>query len=100
MARLKDTSWLLAICPPYDTKKPTGERALWWAVIRTAGKDLRYSHRSEALDALEWLKLTGLWLLTEVYWVPPDEAKGEITALVFRRQRERGEDLVRVGGLS
>lgn len=67
--------------------------ALWWAVVRAASFDLRYSHEQAALDALEFLKVTGVWLISELWDVPTDEVQRQVAQLVMRRDRAKGTDL-------
>lgn len=66
---------------------------LWWAVIRAAAHDLRYSHASCALDALEFLRDTGVWLLTELFLVDVGEARRGVVSLVIDRNRYHREPL-------
>ena len=95
MTRTMDQSWLLGRRPPYWQKKtpPQGPEALWWGVIRQAAHDLRFSHRSCALDALEFLTTSGLWLTSRLYRVPRREYQEEVTALLVRRNRFVGDHL-------
>ena len=85
---------LLRRKPPKTNAPLSFERGLWWAVIRQAARDLRYAHKSEALDALEFLRSTGLWLSGEMFSVPGDDYKQAVTELVMARMRVRGEPLL------
>ena len=82
----RDKSWLLDLRPPlkWTNKKPIqGPAALWWAVIRTAGYDLRYGDRIIAQDGLAFLRVSGL-LLIEVLGLPIQAYKQEVVSLVRR----------------
>ena len=71
-----------------------GHRSLWRAVIRQAERDLLRAPESEALDALEFLRTTGVWLWSDVFGtMEVGEAKQYITTLVLARNRRIGEDL-------
>lgn len=83
MARVKDPSWLLSDMP--EMKNPTGEHRLWWGVIRQAAGDLRYGNRSIALDGLEYLRDSGVYLLSWLFGVEEVETRREIAGLVMRR---------------
>lgn len=86
-------SWLLAKRPPGNKKPPTGELRLWWSAIRRAARDLRYGHESEAIDALEFLKDTGLWLTTTLFHVEARVYQLGVAALVAARNRETCREL-------
>ena len=87
------TSLLLHRQPP-NTKKPLGDEGrLWWAVVRQAAHDLRYSHLSEAQDALEFLRSTGLWLSGSMFAISERDYKVAVTELVSARNRVRDEEL-------
>ena len=111
MARIKDPSWLLGarpitrrcvsgcdgtrevcrhcdgFCGCHENKQPTGELNLWWAVIRQAAGDLRYANRSVALDALEFLRNSGVYLLSWLYGISTRDSQLEIAGLVHRRNK-------------
>ena len=71
-----------------------GHRGLWRAVIKQAEHDLLRAPESEALDALEFLRTTGVWLWSDVFGtMEVSEAKQYIAALVLARNRRTGEDL-------
>ena len=93
MARPRDPSWLLGECP--ENKNPTlaGESRLWWGVVRQAAYELRFSRRSIALDALEFLRGSGPALLSWLFAIPARETQEEIVALVMRRDRSHIEPL-------
>jgi len=86
MPLLRDDSWLLKRNPP--SGRVLREKALWWNVIRQAACDLRFSHRSSAIDALEFLRSTGLWLAAEILGIPDGTYQKEVAALLVRRNRE------------
>ena len=90
-----EAHWLLAYRPPYmeTPTQLTPEGKLWWAVVRTAAHDLRYGHKSIALDALEFLRSTGLWLLTDMFAVDGGIARMGIAVLVLARNRAHREPL-------
>ena len=73
------------------TKNPptgeTGETRLWWATIQRAALDLRYGHESDALDALEFLRTTGLWLVPTLFEIPERQYQECVAALVADRNR-------------
>lgn len=80
-------SWLLKGQPPYGYRSADGHTRLWWAVIRQSAHDLRYSHKSEALDALDFLKETGLWLSQDMFGIPEEEYQREVARVVLARNR-------------
>lgn len=82
-----DTSWLLKGKPPYGYGNTDGSHRLWWAVIRQSAHDLRFAHKSVALDALEFLKETGLWLTQDMFGIPEEEYKHEVARIVLARNR-------------
>ena len=86
-------SWLLELEPPYNRKPTNGELRLWWAMIRLAAKDVLDGHESLALDGLEFLRLSGLWLGTTLFQIPEEEWKHEVVALVVRRNRRASRAL-------
>jgi len=81
------TSWL------FKKKKAPAEQGLWQAVLRGAARDLAFSHESEALDALEWLRSTGAWLAVDYLGIDAEMYKKEIARLVLWRERRTGERL-------
>lgn len=91
-SRKRDVSWLLAPYPPAG--RCSGEALLWWAALRQAARDLRYEHESLALDALEFLRVTGVWLAERLFEIDGDEFKREVTRLVLLRARVLGRMLV------
>lgn len=94
-----DDSWLLNGKPPYGYGGSEGTRRLWWAVIRQSARDVRYSHKSQALDALEFLKETGLWLSQDMFSIPEDEYKHEVARVVLARNRSLAGTQVLAFGL-
>lgn len=82
-----DVSWLLESRPPYDGCYDTSAQRLWWAVLRQSGDDLRWAHKQLAIDALEFLRDTGQWLLENLFLVSPNETQTEIVVLIERRNR-------------
>lgn len=89
--RRRDSSWLLERQPPAG--RVTGELALWWAVIRQAALDLRFSYPGRAIDALEFLRDVGPWLAGTLYSVPEIAYRQEVASLLYRRNRAFGQDL-------
>jgi hypothetical protein len=78
-------SWLLGSCPQKETAQP--EAKLWWAVVRQAAWDLRYANRSRALDALEFLRDSGAYLISWLFSVPVEQTIEEVGSLVLSRNR-------------
>lgn len=66
---------------------------MWWAVVRQAAHDLRYSHDSNALDALDFLRSTGEYVCQHLFDIDPDEYRKEVVGLLMRRNRELGREL-------
>lgn len=91
MPRVRDPSWLLAGQPP--NRNVHREELLWWNVLRQAAYDLRFSHRSNALDALEFLRSTGKWLASDVLGIPDGTYESEVAALLIRRNRAHTQPL-------
>lgn len=92
MGRAKDPrSWLMGPMP--YKKNPTGEDRLWWGVVRQAAEDLRYGNKSTALDALEWLTLSGVVLISYLYRYPARDGYREVIRLVNERNRYHEEPL-------
>ena len=79
-ARASPRSFLLAPRPP--TGFVEKELYLWWNVIRQAAHDLRFSHKSNALDAIDFLRSTGLWLSIELFDVPEERYREEVASLL------------------
>ena len=61
-------------------------------MVRQAAHDLLFSHESEALDALEWLRSTGMWVM-EALDIEETTYQKEIARLVLWRERRTGERL-------
>lgn len=66
---------------------------MWWAVVQQSAHDLRFAHRSLALDALEFLRDTGVWLGESLFSIPAKEMREEIVLLILRRNRFHKEAL-------
>ena len=92
MSRRRDPSYLLKPTPP-GGRCPSGDTALWWAVIRRAAADARYGHESLALDALEFLKHTAPWLMEKFFETDVLDFQREVATLVGRRHRALGNKL-------
>lgn len=82
-------SWLTKRNPPAGPVK--GEEALWWAMIRRAAVDLLRSHESDAMDAAEFLSVTGVWLCEELFGVKTAVTSKEIVRLMKRSKTLRGK---------
>ena len=89
----RDTGWLLDKRPPYPLTRWDGERALWWAVIQRSAHDLRFGSRSDALDALDFLRSTGQWLSEVLFNVPVREYQEAVALLVLHRNRFHHDSL-------
>lgn len=63
---------------------------IWWAVTRQAAHDLLFSYESDALDALEYLRSTGQWVVVDVFGVPSDEYERGVVDLVTDREKRTG----------
>jgi hypothetical protein len=86
--RLPD-SFLLDAVPPKPHPRLTGEHRLWWATLRCAARDLVSGRRSVALDALEFLRVTGEWLADSLFDIDPVVYEWELVTLVaYRNLRE------------
>lgn len=92
----KEASWLVKRYPPkrWTKKKPAGELAVWWGVLRQAARDTRYGHRSLALDGLEFLTSTGEWLSVTLFDIPQREYRKAVTELVMKRGLCRGDETI------
>ena len=75
-------------------KSDRGYRRLWEGVLRQAERDLLRAPQSEALDALEFLRTTGVWLWSEVLGTYGGlDAKIHVIDLVRKRNRQMGTEL-------
>lgn len=88
---------LLSRHPPENTKPTEPEEGLWWAVVRLGARDLRYGTVQEGLDAIEFLRSTGLWLLTDMFGLEPRQAMAAITRLLAERNAS-GRHPIDMGG--
>lgn len=79
--------------PMPDKQMPTGEDRLWWAVIRSAAKDLRYARKSLALDAGDWLTGSGTHLVSFLYHIDCRVTIHAILALIRQRNRYHEEPI-------
>ena len=70
-----------------------GVRHLWGAVIRQAKHDLARADESTALDALEFLRDTGAWLVDELALSDSETLREEIVRIVLERNRRTGKEL-------
>jgi len=80
-------SWLLAPdtpLPPEDNGLgwPPGEARLWWAVVRQSAKDVLTLPESEALDAAEYIRYSGCYLLDGLFAIPVEETNKELARLI------------------
>lgn len=71
--------------PPRRSRPYTSDEYLWWGVLRQAAKDLDKGSRSEAIDAYEFLEITGKWLTQTLFDVSPERYDRELRARVSRR---------------
>ena len=67
----------------------SAEQQLWWAVLHRAALDLRYEHDSLAVDALEFLEVTGEWLANQLFDIPPAAFRAEVRGLASKRSGGR-----------
>lgn len=59
-----------------------GEARLWWAVIRQSAKDVLTLPESDALDAAEFLRYTGVHLVEALFAIPVEETNKELARLI------------------
>lgn len=59
-------------------------------MTRQAAHDLLFSYESDALDALEYLRSTGQWVVVDVFGVPSDEYERGVVDLVTDREKRTG----------
>lgn len=76
---------LLRRSPPKTKIPPTPEMRMWWAVMQTAAKDLRFAHESAALDAYEFLETTGKWMAMTWFSLSPAQYDDALRNLASRR---------------
>ena len=81
------SSWLTRSSPPLAPEDnglgwSKGEASLWWAVIRQSAKDVLTLEESEALDAAEFLKDSGAYLVEALFAIPPEETRKELAHLI------------------
>lgn len=82
-------SWLLSKTPPLPPEEnglgwAPGDAALWWAVVVQAARDVLTLRESEALDAGEFIKDSGCYLLEALYGVPVEHTRAELARLILR----------------
>lgn len=83
-------AWTLRSKSPPKTKTPrpyTAEEVLWWSVMNQAAKDLDRGNQSEAIDAYEFLEVTGRWLALTLFDIDLGKYDRELAARVTKRFR-------------
>lgn len=85
-------NWLTNLRPPGEllASVPSGDANLWWGVIREAARDVGKAHESLALDGLEFLRDTGVWLCEFLWGVEPTVTRKALVALVRTNPNLRG----------
>lgn len=76
---------------------PEPDARLWWAIIRESARDVQREHESLALDGLEFLRGTGVWLCEYLWGIEPDRTNKELVVLV-KRNRHLKERVDAAGG--
>lgn len=80
-------SWLLTPNPPLRPEDnglgwSKGNALLWWAVVWQSALDVLTLPESEALDAAEFLKDTGAYLVYCLFAIPVEETRKELARLM------------------
>lgn len=76
---------LLARLPPGEGPW-TGEQKLWWAMLRQAVWDLRFTKKRSALSALAFLCTSGVWLYETLFKLNKSRLLPRFYALARRRR--------------
>ena len=87
-------SWLLSPDTPIPAEDnglawPEGEARLWWAVIRQAARDVLNLRESMAMDAAEYLRYSGAYLVEALFAIPVEETNKELARLITRSRALR-----------